>query len=122
MAEQLCREALMKAIADTTVKPSQFLYLLAQIYETTNNSVELIATRRAILLKGDTDYFRKLKSLYEQLGILIVFFCAALAGRIRYGDINLLQLRGGNMYLVELMIWEYASKAFKIKNPEAIMW
>lgn len=69
LAERLCKEGLMKNDGGYYGKASQFFYFLEQIYETTNNTADLIATRRAILLKGDTPYFRKLKSLYEQLGV-----------------------------------------------------
>lgn len=69
LAERLCKEALLKNDNGYYGRPSRFFYYLEQIYETTDNIENLIATSRAILMKGDTAYFRKLKSLYEKLGV-----------------------------------------------------
>lgn len=69
LAERLCREALIKNDSGRYARPSRFFYYLEQVYEITNNTDGLVATRRAILMKGDTAYFRKLKSLYEELGV-----------------------------------------------------
>jgi hypothetical protein len=69
LAERLCREALMKNDSGRYARPSRFFYYLEQVHEITNNTDGLVATRRAILMKGDTAYFRKLKSLYEELGV-----------------------------------------------------
>ncbi len=69
LAERLCREALMKSDRGCNGRTSKFLYFLEQIYEIIDNTTELTAIRRAILLKGDTAYFRKLKSVYERLGV-----------------------------------------------------
>ncbi len=70
MAERLCWDALMKNDSGRYgSRPSRFFYYLERVQEITNNTDDLIATRRAILMKGDTAYFRKLKSLYKELGV-----------------------------------------------------
>lgn len=69
LAERLCKDALKKNDSGYYGKPSQFFYFLEQVYEKTNNMADLIAIRRAILLKRDITYFRKLKILYEQMGV-----------------------------------------------------
>lgn len=69
LAERLCKEALLKNDGGWYARSSRFFYYLEQVQEITNNTAGLIATRRAILMKGDMAYFRKLKSLYEQLDL-----------------------------------------------------
>jgi hypothetical protein len=116
LAERLCNETLMKNDSGYYGKPSQFLYFLEQIYETTNNTTDLVATRRTILLKGDTAYFRKLKSLYEQLGVweqeknplwgelsrkIGVHYYIALLSRENELELLLEQLKRNKSYIID---------------------
>jgi len=70
LAETLCVEAISKIKYDHFNKPSVWAYYLEKIYAESGNHAKLLDIVCYIFFHGDMSYFKKLKELYQQEGVI----------------------------------------------------
>lgn len=70
LAETLCIEAMGKIKYDHYSKPCVWAYYLEKIYIATGNMNKLLETVCYIFFHGDMSYFKKLRELYQQEGVI----------------------------------------------------
>lgn len=104
-AERLCRERLEKEQAEQWVQPSQWQYLLYEIYRDWGRREEHISQARKLALLGDQDFYQTAKDLLTEAGRWQETYPGFLAelktARPAYEYMEILKLEGEAALLME---------------------
>lgn len=104
-AERLCRERLEKEQAERWYQPSQWQYLLYEIYQDWGRREEQISQARNLALLGDRDFYQTAKDLLTEAGhweeAYPRFLAELKTSRPFYEYMEILKLEGETALLME---------------------